>query len=104
MCVRVYVWRGDPWIPGTQTSDCARTCRNAYVYFTGREKCRSASPWPATGAMKYSIFDDDCSATAKTEQALSGQHTQQEPAVARNSWRDLLEIVDTYLARRGVDG
>jgi hypothetical protein len=54
--------------------------------------------------MKYCIFDDDCSATAKTEQVLSTQHIQQEPAVARNSWRDLLEIVDTYLTRHGVNG
>jgi hypothetical protein len=38
------------------------------------------------------------------EQALSTNNTQQEPAVARNSWRQLLEMVDTYLTRHGVNG
>jgi hypothetical protein len=50
------------------------------------------------------VYVDNCSATAKTEQALSVNHPQQEPAVARNSWRELLEIVDTYLSRHGVNG
>jgi hypothetical protein len=50
------------------------------------------------------LYVDNCSPIAKTEQALSANHTQQEPAVARNSWRELLEIVDAYLTRHGVNG
>jgi hypothetical protein len=53
--------------------------------------------------MQHKIFDDDYSLTPKVEQALS-THTQQEPAAIRNSWRELLEIVDSYLARHGVNG
>ena len=52
--------------------------------------------------MQHKIFDDH-SHTPKMEQALS-QHTQKEPAVVRNSWRELLEIVDSYLTRHGVNG
>jgi len=50
------------------------------------------------------LYVDDCSTTPKMEQALSTKHTQQESAVARNSWRELLEIVDAYLTRHGVNG
>jgi len=50
------------------------------------------------------LYVDDCSPTAKMEQALSTKHTQQESAVARNSWRELLDIVDAYLTRHGVNG
>jgi hypothetical protein len=53
--------------------------------------------------MQYRIFDDDCSLTPKMEQALS-THTQQEPAAIRNIWRELLEIVDSYLTPHGVNG
>jgi hypothetical protein len=53
--------------------------------------------------MQYRIFDDDYGLTPKMEQALSTR-TQQEPAVVRNSWRELLEIVDSYLTQHGVNG
>ena len=53
-------------------------------------------------AMHCKIFDD-YSQSPKMEQALS-KRTQQEPAVVRNSWRELLEIVDSYLTRHGVNG
>jgi hypothetical protein len=52
--------------------------------------------------MQHKIFDD-YSQSPKMEQALS-KRTQQEPAVVRNSWRELLEIVDSYLTRHGVNG
>ena len=68
-----------------------------------REVCRIASPLPAMRAMQHKIFDDDYSPTPKMEQDLS-THTQQEPAAIRNSWRELLEIVDSYLTRHGVNG
>jgi hypothetical protein len=55
--------------------------------------------------MSRKVLDaDNCSTTAKTEQALPAYHTQKEPALARNSWRELLEIVDAYLTRHGVNG
>ena len=52
--------------------------------------------------MQHKILDDH-SHTPKMEQALS-KRTQPEPAVVRNSWRELLEIVDSYLTRHGVNG
>ena len=52
--------------------------------------------------MEHKIFDDH-SHTPKMEPALS-KRTQPEPAVVRNSWRELLEIVDSYLTRNEVDG
>ena len=52
--------------------------------------------------MQHRIFDDDHRATPTMEQALSTR-IQQEPAVARNGWRQLLEMVDSYLTRHGVN-
>jgi len=53
---------------------------------------------------RKAFYVDECSPTVNMEQALSTNHTQQEPAVARNSWRELLEIVDAYFTRQGVNG
>jgi hypothetical protein len=52
--------------------------------------------------MQHKIFNDH-SQSPKMEQALS-KPIQQEPAVVRNSWRELLEIVDSYLTRHGMNG
>ena len=72
--------------------------------FPRAEKCvASQAHCRQLGAMQYKIFDDDYCLTPKMEQALSTR-TQQEPAVVRNSWRELLEIVDSYLTRHGVNG
>lgn len=53
---------------------------------------------------RNALYVENCSATAKMEQALSVNHPQQEPPATRNSWRELLELVDTYLSRHGVNG
>lgn len=67
--------------------------------------CHNASPGGELEVMSRKVlYVDDCSPTAKMEQALSTKHTQQESAVARNSWRELLDIVDAYLTRHGVNG
>ncbi len=67
--------------------------------------CHNASPGGELEVMsRNALYVDNCSPTANMEQALSTNNTQQEPAVARNSWRQLLEIVDTYLTRHGVNG
>jgi len=68
-----------------------------------KEKCvASQAHGRQMRAMQHKILDDH-SHTPKMEQALS-QRTQPEPAVVRNSWRELLEIVDSYLTRHGVNG
>ena len=67
--------------------------------------CRNTSPGGELEVMSRKVvYVDNCSQTAQTEQAQSTNQSQQEPAVARNSWRELLEIVDTYLSRHGVNG
>ena len=69
------------------------------------EVCRNASPGGELEVMsRRVVYVDNCSHTAQTEQAQSTSYTQQEPAVARNSWRELLDIVDAYLTRHGVNG
>jgi hypothetical protein len=72
----------------------------------GREKCVAlqAQGRQLEVMSRKVLYVDNCSPTVKTEQALSTNLTQQEPAAARNSWRELLEIVDTYLTRHGVNG
>jgi hypothetical protein len=72
----------------------------------GREKCVTlqAQGRQLEVMSRNALYVDNCSPTAKMEQALSTNNTQQEPAVARNSWRQLLEIVDAYLTRHGVNG
>jgi len=77
-----------------------------YVCFRGTgEVCHIASPDGELEVMsRKAFYVDDCSPTVNMEQALSTNHTQQEPAVARNSWRELLEIVEAYLTRQGVNG
>jgi hypothetical protein len=54
--------------------------------------------------MDHKTLDDNRSTSSTTEQLRSTQHTQHEPALARNSWRELLEIVDAYLTHHGVNG
>jgi hypothetical protein len=85
---------------------CQHLPECTYVRFRGPEKvCRNASLGGELEVMSRKVlYVDHCSATAKMEQALSVNHPQQEPAVARNSWRELLEIVDAYLTRNGVNG
>jgi hypothetical protein len=74
------------------------------VFPQSQEKCvASQAHWRQLGVMQYKTFDDDYSLTPQMEQALSTR-TQQEASGIRNSWRELLEIVDSYLARHGVDG
>jgi hypothetical protein len=51
-------------------------------------------------AMDQMMFDDNPSANSTTEQPRS---TQDVPDLARNSWRELLEIVDAYLTHYGVE-
>jgi hypothetical protein len=71
----------------------------------GKECVTTQAPGGELEVMsRNAVYVENCSATAKTEQALSTNHPQQEPVVARNSWRELLEIVDTYLTRHGVNG
>src|ERR1041385_8263781 len=68
-----------------------------------REKCVASHAYGRQmRAMHCKIFDD-YSQSPKMEQALS-KPIQPEPAVVRNSWRELLEIVDSYLTRHGMNG
>lgn len=83
---------------------CQHLPECTYVFPWPDGVCRNASPGGELEVMSRNAFYvENCSATAKTEQALSTNH-QQEPAMARNSWRELLEIVDAYLTRHGVNG
>ena len=101
-CVRV-AWRPED-TKGVLTSDCTHLSRNAHVYFYGPGEVSHCQPLAAMRGMDQKTLDDNRSTNPTTEQLRSTQHTQHGPALARNSWRELLEIVDAYLTHHGVNG